>query len=64
MTLNWKGLWDASVLYQIGDVVYYRIDGFNYVCTSYTNGLPPVYPDSGFEKFSLTELRLIDGGLF
>lgn len=64
MTLNWRGEWSPDFLYSLGDIVYYRNDGYNYICTSYANGLPPIYTDSGFERFSLVDIRIVDGGLF
>lgn len=64
MSLTWKGRWSPENIYAVGDVVYYQDDGYNYVCISYANGLPPIYSDSGFEKFSLVQIKLIDGGKF
>lgn len=62
--LNWRGIFNLSTRYKVGDVVYHTDDGFTYVCKRETYGIPPYITDSGFELlagFTITEL---DGGLF
>lgn len=64
--MNWKGRWTSVEKYQIGDVVYFKDNGFAYVCSSENmRGYPPTLKRSGFEV--LTEnfpITLIDGGQF
>lgn len=61
MNFNWRGIYDLNSSYSVGDVVYHVDDGFTYVCTRNTFGLPPYLPESGFELFAGFS---IDGGEF
>lgn len=64
MQLSWKGVFNLSTTYNIGDVVYYTDDGFTYVCTRRTYGIPPYLYDSGFELLAGFNITEIDGGDF
>ncbi len=62
MTLNWRGNFNVGIQYMPGDVVYYPIDGFTYVCVdSRHTSDPRIY---GFELMAGFTIRTIDGGVF
>lgn len=62
--LNWRGIFELSVRYKVGDVVYFADDGFTYVCKRETYGIPPYIDDSGFELLAGFNIIELDGGSF
>jgi hypothetical protein len=61
---NWRGTYDLSATYVVGDVVYFPDDEFTYICIENTFGIPPYLPFSGFEKVSGVDISNLDGGVF
>ena len=45
MSLNWKGTWDAAVVYNVDDVAYYN--GSSFVALEGNANCPPVSPNIG-----------------
>lgn len=64
MYLAWKGVFNLSTTYNVGDVVYYTDDGFTYVCKKQTQGIPPYFYESGFELLAGFNITELDGGEF
>ena len=68
--LQWRGLWNATIEYNINDVIYFQNDGFTYICVR--KNRPGFLPDnyhSGFELmagFEVQNLNIqsVDGGYF
>lgn len=64
MTLNWKGIFRINVEYDVGDVVYFRDDGFTYVCIKKSVGFIPPRAFGRFELLAGFNINTIDGGIF
>ena len=64
--LRWRGIWDYQQTYEVGDVVYFQIDGFTYVCISTPSRSFPSYPNSGIKLMAgfTPQITDLDGGLF
>jgi hypothetical protein len=64
MQIVWKGTFDLTTTYNVGDVVYYIDDGFTYICKKQTRGIPPYFYESCFELLSGFNITRLDGGEF
>ena len=61
--MKWRGIWNPSITYEIGDVVSF----YEYLFICYrenTAGYIPYSYRSGFERLSVFSVDVMDGGEF
>jgi hypothetical protein len=62
--LSWRGTFDITKVYEIGDIVYFEDNGFTYVTKRRSYAVPPYLDSNDFEVFTGVNITSIDGGEF